>query len=497
MSAFLSLNRLTASDLYIFFRPSKCELRIYLKAIGKEEDPTGPYEQVLFTLGQRHEISHLSTFPEYVDLSKGTLEEREKRTKEAVERGESVIYQAVLRATQDLLGKNFEIVGEPDFLIKRDKGYVIRDSKMSKRITENEHAEILRQLGIYGWLYEQTFGNSPISLEIHSGPGDIIEIPYDGGKAALILLEKIAGLKMADAEIYSPVGWSKCGGCPFHSYCWARAERNRDVALIPDIDQNLAVALRDNNIFTIEDLLANFDENELSAFKRPWGTRMQRVGKKAVSIIRSAQAMTGGQEILIEPPSVPVHSNYVMFDLEGLPPQLDELEKIYLWGTQVFGEDQGDFMPAVAGFGEEGDREGWESFLNNADVIFKKYGDVPFVHWHHYERVKIDLYRDRYGDPSGVAEKVKDNLLDLLPVTQGSVALPLPSYSLKVVEKYVGYKRTLKEVAGDWAMAKYIEATETEDQRQREELMDKILAYNREDLEATWAVLNWLRSKIH
>jgi len=54
----------------------------------------------------------------------------------------------------------------------------------------------------------------------------------------------------------------------------------------------------------------------------------------------------------------------------------------------------------------------------------------------------------------------------------------------------------LEEVAGDWAMAKYIEATETEDQKQRDELMDQILAYNREDLEATWAVLQWLKSKI-
>jgi predicted RecB family nuclease len=102
---------------------------------------------------------------------------------------------------------------------------------------------------------------------------------------------------------------------------------------------------------------------------------------------------------------------------------------------------------------------------------------------------------ERYGDRAGIASIIKANLLDLLPMTQKSIALPLPSYSLKVVEKYVGYKRTLDEVAGDWAMAKYIEATETEDKKQRDDLMDQILAYNREDLEATWAVLQWLKSK--
>ena len=37
-------------------------------------------------------------------------------------------------------------------------------------------------------------------------------------------------------------------------------------------------------------------------------------------------------------PAIPPHKNYVMFDLEGMPPHLDELDKIYLWGMQVFGE---------------------------------------------------------------------------------------------------------------------------------------------------------------
>ena len=44
-------------------------------------------------------------------------------------------------------------------------------------------------------------------------------------------------------------------------------------------------------------------------------------------------------------------------------------------------------------------------------------------------------------------------------------------------------------------MAKYIEATETGDEDVREKVMNTILDYNREDLEATWAVLTWLKSK--
>ena len=182
-----------------------------------------------------------------------------------------------------------------------------------------------------------------------------------------------------------------------------------------------------------------------------------------------------------------------MFDLEGMPPRLDELEKVYLWGLQVFGEDPGPFLAATAGFAPHGDRDGWEAFLAEAEAIFQRYGDIPFVHWASYERTKVDLYLSRYGDRDGVADRVKRNLVDLLPITQDSVALPVPSYGLKQVERVVGFRRTLDEYGGDWSMARYIEATETKDAELRAEIMEEILAYNREDLEATWAVLRWLQ----
>lgn len=44
-------------------------------------------------------------------------------------------------------------------------------------------------------------------------------------------------------------------------------------------------------------------------------------------------------------------------------------------------------------------------------------------------------------------------------------------------------------------MAKYIEATEANDEKQRTTLLNEIKKYNEEDLAATWAVLQWLQSK--
>src|SRR5439155_13516703 len=100
----------------------------------------------------------------------------------------------------------------------------------------------------------------------------------------------------------------------------------------------------------------------------------------------------------------------------------------------------------------------------------------------------------RLLDEAAVLRKAR-TAHDLLPITEDAVALPLPSYSLKVVEQYVGFERQQEEYGGQWAMAKYIEAVETEDEATRADVMAQILAYNREDLAVTWAVLQWLKSK--
>lgn len=51
------------------------------------------------------------------------------------------------------------------------------------------------------------------------------------------------------------------------------------------------------------------------------------------------------------------------------------------------------------------------------------------------------------------------------------------------------------EIDGEWSMARYIEAVESEDPKLQNEVMDEILTYNREDLEATWAVFESRRRK--
>lgn len=477
------------------FRPSECGLRVYLRHIGEPEADPSPFELVLRRLGVRHEQQHLATLPKVVDLSSCSEEERLSETIKGIEQRAPAIYQSAFKASTTLGKTQVTVIGRPDFLLFNGTDYVVRDSKLSLRIDEKNHPEIIQQLQLYGWLFEQSLGRRPALLEVYNGRKELVPLPFDGGASALSMLERIVALRQLQIEPYEPVGISKCDGCAFEKRCWTRAEEHRDISLVMEVDQSLARVLVSSGITTPAELLAKFDISTLGELARPWGAKMQKVGARAAKILVSAEVLETGAEKVIASPPIPNSANYVMFDLEGMPPYLDELDKIYLWGLQVFGAATSEYIPSSADFGDEGDRKAWEGFLHNAQTVLNLYGDIPFVHWSPYEKTYLNRYIARYGDPDRVAARVLRNLLDIYPITKTSIVLPLPSYSLKVIERYAGFQRRNPEQDGAWSMATFIEATETENQQQRAEVMQQILKYNQEDLEATWVVLQWLRGK--
>jgi len=483
---------LTASHLYSYYRPSKCRKRVYLLHKGVPAAKPSPYDEVIKRLGERHEKAYLNTLEGVEDLSTISFSERIPKTKDLVRGGARIIYQPGFAVDTTLGTTQVTIIGQPDFIVRQGNSYIIRDCKIARRIRDKDHPEIFRQLELYGWLFQQTTGLPPAGLEVVSGTGEIVRIPYDGGVAALKMLHTIDKLQKLDEEPYEPVGWSKCQRCGYFERCWKTAEVSRDIALVHGVYKGLIPVLHALGIMTIEEL-ADLEVEFLANLRQPRGERKQRVGKDALKIIRQAEALVKRTKLVIGPLRLPPSKNFVIFDVEGLPPQLDEIDKVYLWGLQVYGDNPSPYMCALADFGSDGDRKGWFKFLKNCSEIFASYGDAPFIHWSPYEVTKLRTYIKRYGDPDGIGARVVRNLKDLFRLTKKAVVLPDYSYSLKRVEKLAGYSRSLPEAAGDWAMAKYIEATELEDPDERQKVMDEIIKYNQEDLEATWAVLQWLQ----
>src|SRR5215510_5165588 len=103
-----------------------------------------------------------------------------KKLKKAVARGEAVIYQPEMKVSHPNHG---DVVGRPDFFIRENAGYVIRDSKLSAVSTKM----ITQRSFISCWLYEQTFGNPPVRLEAYMGDGQIQTVPYQPDHALEVL----------------------------------------------------------------------------------------------------------------------------------------------------------------------------------------------------------------------------------------------------------------------------------------------------------------------
>jgi predicted RecB family nuclease len=444
-------------------------------------------------LGDRHEQEHLSTFPEHKDLSDGNMTDRAQRTKALVADGVPVIYQGAMRAA--FPGSRDIVSGSPDFMIKDGDSYRIRDCKLARSMGRGSHPEIDLQLQTYGWLFEITFGRPPAALEAYLGNRTIVPTAYRGAEGAVKDLARIRDLSLRQDEPFDPVGWTKCGACPFHARCWSIAEKAHDVSMIYRVDKGIARALHDKGITTYDQLLKIMDVKALAGLKRSWGTRQQKVGKQAARILAQARALADGKAVPLAGFELPRDESLVMFDLEGIPPQYEELDKVYLWGLQVYGPAGpiGPYTPALSGFGPEGDRAGWELFLAHARAIMEDRGDILFVHWHDYEKNKIKAYMARYGDPGGTAARVLRACFDLLPVVRDSLALPVPSYSLKVIEGLAGFKRSMEEYGGDWSIGRYIRAVEIDNETERRKIMEEILRYNEEDLKATWAVFQWVK----
>ena len=161
--------RLLASDFYGYLKPSRCGLRVWLREQGVEEDPPGAFAEMLMRLGIEHERRHLERFPRRgrhrPAAARGAARRRRSPRSSA---GENVIYQGRMHATATLAGREIEVVGLPDFMLPARRGYAIRDSKLNRRVGPSQ-AHVRLQLEIYGWLYEQTFGEPPVALQVHAG----------------------------------------------------------------------------------------------------------------------------------------------------------------------------------------------------------------------------------------------------------------------------------------------------------------------------------------
>lgn len=488
--------RLSAADLYTYFKPSRCQRRVNLihHPPAEQAQAASAFYSHAQEADYHVERYYYKRLESPLDLSQLPPKERKKATLEAILNQVPVIYKPLLESPWQRKGKRVTLEATPDFLILGADGYVIRHCRMAKKINRENHPDIFWIAQLHAWVYSRIFGQPPAGIEVGNSTGQLIQIPFPEKKPLTDMLGHLLELRQAQELPYHPVSWTKCQSCDFRDFCWEVAREAQDIALIPTLESALILALRHSGIITVPQLLAEHSPESLAGFMWKEGNQPRPIGaEKARNMLYMAESLISRKPILTRQPELPDTSHWVMFDVEGVPARPGQPEKVYLWGLYLMGEHSRNLQMISTALNRQADRSHWFDFLNQAQELFDTYGDVPFVHWGSFEPYCIKLYSQRFGDRRGTARRIQENLFDFFHLLKQSVIVPLPSYSLKVIEKYVGFERPDQDTGGYWSVVNYLKSVSTKNPQRRQQILDQLLAYNCSDLQAMWHVMTWFQ----
>ncbi len=99
----------------------------------------------------------------------------------------------------------------------------------------------------------------------------------------------------------------------------------------------------------------------------------------------------------------------------------------------------------------------------------------------------------RQGFPPSELDDIERRHIDLYAFILRNFRLPLDSYSLKDIEEYLGFERKDKQMDGLLALLLYNQYLREKNISKKLELKQRLLVYNREDLDGTLYTLSHLK----
>jgi uncharacterized protein len=270
----------------------------------------------------------------------------------------------------------------------------------------------------------------------------------------------------------------KCNLCHWYSQCYAIAQSEKHLSLLPGVTPLRYTQLQDIAIRTLESL-ANTSPTTLEnlvGFDR----------EAAPKLIVQAQSALQRRPLMLpySPPikditfTAPVE---LYFDIEAQP----DLDLNYLLGVLVVDRlaNTEQFYSFLADKPEDEELV-WQQFL---DLVWQ-YPEAPIYHFCVYEFDTVKRLARLYNTPSSLVRPVLSRFVDVYEQLTQSVALPVESYALKAIARWLGFEWREKEASGAKCIYWYEQWLETGDRT----LLEIIQSYNEDDCRATRKVKDWL-----
>ena len=305
----------------------------------------------------------------------------------------------------------------------------------------------------------------------------------DGKRQTIPIHDHIPQVERAISEIAeiqngrqeSPTLSSVCGMCPWEDYCLEILQANHDLSLLNGLSRNRKGAL---NGAGYEDLLDISNANpEMLSEVRGIGERTAHRMKMQASVLLE------NEPEFLSCPSLPQRKTELILDMECQQGS----QVIYLIGVLECRDGEEKFKPFIA---EKPEDEGqmWAEFLGYLDALAD---DLTIYHYHHFEATHLRKLVERHGISEEQEEKLFGNLIDLHRVLKESVVLPVHSYGLKSVAKWMGFE--WRETESDAAMSMlWFDLWLSSGDRK---YLDLAVEYNEDDCRATKRVREWISSQ--
>jgi predicted RecB family nuclease len=412
-------------------------------------------------------------------------------TLQLMAQGVDRITQGVLRIT---LEDGMNLVTRPNLLVKQPGYSVFGDwvyepidirlgkrPKMDYQIMAAYHAYVLSAVqGAWpenSWIILRQRGNYAVDLvdllpRLQEMLQDCIQT----------LTPSQDGSLPEEPEVF--IAHNRCDLCPWLKHCYGVAQSTQHLSLLPGVTASRYVQLKAHHLTTVESV-AIANPYKLEALPGFGAHVAHKLVKQAQATLynRAIAAPEDATPPLISVDELPTAPVELYFDIEAAPEQ----NLIYLHGVLVVDRQAQTevFHPMLA---ERQEDEGlvWEKFL---DLVWQ-YPDAPIFHFCPYEVQTVKRMAELYHTPRHRIEPLLYRFVDLHERVTRVAILPIESYALKQIARWIGFDWRDAEANGAQSICWYSQWLETGDRN----FLNLILRYNEDDCRATYWVKDWLVS---
>ncbi|NJN88266.1 MAG: TM0106 family RecB-like putative nuclease [Leptolyngbyaceae cyanobacterium SL_7_1] len=278
------------------------------------------------------------------------------------------------------------------------------------------------------------------------------------------------------------IAHSRCDLCHWFSHCYGIAEHQQHLSLLPGVTPSRYLHLKALDLVTVE-ALAEITPKQIEMLPGFGIQVAQKLVQQAQSTLHN-QALLRHSSSPIAPlvdDELPTAAIELYFDIEAAPEQ----NLVYLHGVLVVDRlQQTETFHGLLADHPAQEKQIWQQFLE----LVWQYPTAPIFHFCPYEVQTVRRLAIEYDTPVAAIDPLVDRFVDLHERVTRLVTLPIESYALKPIARWLGFDWRDADANGAQSIYWYAQWLTTQDRT----FLNAILRYNEDDCRATHRVKDWL-----